>query len=459
MCSRTQTTALLQSLFWFAVGISAATAAYAVLSARGLVYDGSFYLMGIAATRSFHVLEPARLSVQILQQLPAVLGARSGVENLWTLGMLFSLGMYGWPVALTALCWFVLPHDEKSWIAGPLINLVFAVPAANFIGISEGIIGSCLLWLALFLVMFRLAHPLGAMAAVVATLACAMAHEAAVLCLFLIGWSAATQFSRMSRFPRLAPALVAIISLAGAAYMARWILFPRSTIERADFVVAILGGFLGSPRTPNLPVIASLLAAVSITTGIVWPSKAWGAAIIGGIAILVCGVVFAAAPDALVSPGRFFASRGLPILLTTVLAGLVLVLQQRGSTPGRFLTRPTLSVIVMLVVSQALMQVSATTLWRDYVRDLRALVASSEGDISHDRALTTLAWDRSPFRREMLQTWSVQPLSILLAPGGQVRAMVEPAKTEGWVPYHLTDPRTLPRVPQLDWSKFPFPPS
>lgn len=444
------------SLFWLAVGISALNAAFAVLSARGLVYDGSYYLLSIAATRGFHLIEPARLMVQALQQLPAVLGTRLGIQNLWVLGKLFSLGMAGWPVVLTAICWFVLPRGEKSWIVGPLVNLVFAIPAASFIGINEGIIASCLLWLALLLVMFRLSQPLGSLAALVAVAVCAIVHETAVFCLLLISWAAAEQFPKLRGFPRVAAVLVTIVGVVGAFYMARWILFPRSAIERTDFLVSMLGGFLGSPRTPNLPVIASLVAAGSIAAALAWRRKAMAVAIVAGIAVLVCGIIFAALPDALVSPGRSFAARGLPLGLTTLLAGSFLVLRRDGTTPERFVTRPVVLVVVALVVSQSLMQGAATNIWRDYVRDLRALVATRAGVISHSDALDALDRNGSRFRREMLQTWSVQPLSILLAPGGHVKAMVEPAGTEGWIPYRPADPRTLPRMPQLDWSQFPF---
>src|SRR5690242_4208742 len=112
--------AALPALFWFAIGLSTLTASYAVFTARGLVYDGSFYLLAIARDRSFHFVEPARLSVQFLQQLPVVLAARNGIQDLWTLARLFTLGMDGWPLALTALCWFVLIGREKIWILGPL---------------------------------------------------------------------------------------------------------------------------------------------------------------------------------------------------------------------------------------------------------------------------------------------------------------------------------------------------
>jgi hypothetical protein len=441
-------------LFWFAVVISALTAAHAVLNARGLVYDGSFYLLGIAATRSFHLVEPARLSVQTLQQIAAVLGARFGVENLWTLAKLLSLGMSGWPVVLTGMCWFVPPRGEKSWIVGPLTNLVFAIPAANFIGISEGVIASCLLWLAALLVMFRLARPLGALAALFASLACAAVHEASIVCLLLVAALAVSQVRKLDDFCRFISVLVAAVNIAGALYMARWIVSPRSAIERGDFLVSALGGFAGSPTAPNMPALASVLAAACIGVALVARRQSRNAATAAIVGVLACAAGFALAPAALASPSRFFAARGLPVIVTTFFAGVFLLLRRRGLTPARFVTRPVIAVVLALTLAQALMQMVATNIWRDYVSDLRDLVASRRGAISHAAAMAALDPSNIRFRREVLESWSVEPLSILLAPAGRVLAVVEPAPGARWVPYRLNDPGTLPRIPQLDWSHF-----
>src|SRR5690348_543876 len=112
--------AALPALFWFAIGLSTLTASYAVLTARGLVYGGSYYLLAIARGRSFPFVESARLSVQFLLQLSVVLAVRDGILGLWTLARLFALGMGGWPLALTAPCWSVLAGREKVWLLGPL---------------------------------------------------------------------------------------------------------------------------------------------------------------------------------------------------------------------------------------------------------------------------------------------------------------------------------------------------
>ena len=102
----------LARVFWIAIALAGASAAYAAIGARDLVYDGSFYLLGIASQDGFQLFEPGRISVQLFQQCFVVAGVRLGIHDLWTLGRLFALGASGWPIVLTALCWFVLPCGE-----------------------------------------------------------------------------------------------------------------------------------------------------------------------------------------------------------------------------------------------------------------------------------------------------------------------------------------------------------
>jgi len=241
-------------------------------------------------------------------------------------------------------------------------------------------------------------------------------------------------------------------------YMARWIAVPRSAIERGDFLVSVLGGFAGSPTVPNMAAIASVFAGLFVIAALVARRQSATAAGAGVAAVLACGIVFALAPAALASPSRFFAARGLPVMVTTVLTGIFVLLRQRGATPAPFVTRPAIAVVLALTLAQALMQVVATNIWHDYVSDLRGLVASRRSAISHAAAMAALDRNNGRFRRELLESWSVEPLSILLAPDGRIVAVVEPAPTARWSPYRWREPGTLPRMPQLDWSHFAAPP-
>jgi hypothetical protein len=445
----------LARLYWTALALAVITGVYSILSARGLVYDGCYYLLGVAGHRTFQLIEPARTTVQILQQCLAVAGARLGIHDLWTLGVLFSAGASGWPLILTALCWFVLPRGNKSWIAGPLLNLVLAIPATSFIGIGEGIIASCLLWLAFLLIEFRMDKPAGALACVCATAACAFSQESAILCLLVIAAAAGFRISDTKGFCRLAALATTLLAAAAAANMLRWILFPRSTIERGDFFVSMLGGFVGSPAAPNIPVLASLVAAAAVVAvlrgrkTVARTCAAVAIAIIAGLLVLLL-----ADPDNMLAPSRYFAARGLPVALTTVLAAFFLLLKRRRQTPARFATSPVLAIILALAATQAAAQGMMTYQWNSYLQALRRMVAVQDGVISHAQAMARLDPRGTRFRRQLLEHWSVEPLSIQLAPRGQVQALVEPAPKARWVPYDPHNPSTLPQAQGLDWSQF-----
>jgi hypothetical protein len=446
---------LLAPVFWIAAGLAGLTAAAAIFVARDLVYDGAYYLLGIAAHGTFQLFEPARLVPQLLQQGFAVAGTRIGIHDLWTLGVLFSLGTSGWPVILTALCWLVLPRGQKSWIAGPLLNLVLAIPATSFIGIGEGIIASCLLWLAFLLIEFRSRSTVGALASIAAAAACAFSHEAAILGLLVIALAAALQVRDAKGFCRAALFLAAAIALAGAGHMARWILFPRSAIERGDFLASMLGGFLGSPQAPNIPAVLSAVAVAGCIAAFVAGARRGRAAVIAAIVIFaVLLTVLAADPAQMIAPSRFFAARGLPVALTTLLMGLFLLLRRRGLTPARFATPPVLAVVLAVAVVQTAAQAVLTVEWSSYVGALRALVSTHTGGMTHGAAAKLLDPGGGRFRRELLESWSVEPLAILLAPGGHVYTFVEAAPKARWVPYDPRNPATLPRAPGLDWSSF-----
>ncbi|HEY3637325.1 MAG TPA: hypothetical protein VGK90_04170 [Rhizomicrobium sp.] len=451
----------LTTVFWLAIALAAIGAACAILTARDLVYDGSYYLLGLAGQRTFQLYEPARLSVQLLQQSFAVAGVRMGIQNLWTLGVLFSLGVSGWPVILTALCWVALPRGNKDWIAGPLLNLVFAIPATSFIGIGEGIIASCLLWLAFFLILFRTDKLVGALASVAATAACTYSHEAAFVCLLLIALAALMRITDTKSLCRIGVLVAALIALAGSANMLRWILVPRSAVERGDFLVSILGGFLGTASAPNIPALASVIAAIAIVAVLVrerssqTPAKTSRPVVFIVIALLAVlfGFLFADASQ-LIAPSRFFAARGLPVVLTTLLIALFLWLRRRGQTPARFATPPVLAIVLALAIGQTAAQLIITAQWSAYTTALGTVVHTQSGVVSHATAMRLLNPEGARFRRELLESWSVEPLSLVLAPSGRVQALVEAAPGARWVPYDPANPATLPHLPGLDWSHF-----
>lgn len=431
----------------------------AIFCARGLAWDGSLYMLGWAANGQFHFFVPTRQAVQTLQQIFEIAGVRAGVQDLFTLARLLSLGTFGWPVFLTVSCWFILPRPEKPWIIGPLLNLIAVIPATNFFGIGEGIIASCLLWLLFLIFTFRVQETWGAIATLVMIAICAFSYEAAfffMACLSVFALQRAGR-STASQWERRMCLAVALIAAIASIHLFLGVVFPRSTIERSNYIVSLLGQFLGTVTAPNLPAIAGISALAAIPVLI---RQNVGDVLSKSLIVGLCALYFMmlvlliALPGEMIQPSRYFAARGLPIIFTSAAAVGMYVLRQRGFAPPS-LTKPAVwAVVAPSFAIQFVFQIAMSSLWQGFVSDLKDVVASRTGVISFADASRLLNPANSRFRRELLNSWSIESLSIVLAPHGRVQSVVAPVQSEPWLPYQLRDPTTLPHVPGLDWSRW-----
>jgi hypothetical protein len=444
-------------IFWVAIVLSGLSAAFAIWCARDLVYDGALYFLGWAAGDEFKLFIPVRESVQALQQCFEIVGERVGINNLSVLARLFSLGVSGWPVILTALCWFVLPRHRKAWIVGPVLNLVAVIPTTSFFGIGEAIIASCLLWLLFLIFMFRMHETWGMIAGPLLTVACGFAHEAAFVFLAGLSLLALARIPQVKGWERAATAGVGLFSAVGSLHLFLWVVFPRDSFERANFLVSLFGGFLGTLDAPNLPALASLAALAAIAFVACqgnqdrlpkWPMAAAGALFVLTVLALLVRC------DAVIAPSRYFEARGLPVVFTTLAAFGLFFLDRRGVDPARFVSLEVCALLAMLVLTQSVFQIVMTGRWQAFTSDLRSVLSRRTGVISLAESSRMLNPGGERFRGELLKSWSIEPLSIVFAPGGHVRAMLAPAPDARWVPYRLNDPATLPHAPELDWSGF-----
>jgi hypothetical protein len=445
------------AIFWAAIILSGASAAYAISCARDLVYDGALYFLGWAAGGHLRLFIPVRESVQALQQCFEIAGERAGINNLPVLARLFSLGVSGWPVLLTVLCWFVLPRDRKAWIIGPLFNLVAVIPATSFFGIGEAIIASCLLWLLFLIFMFRMREAWGMIAAILLTVACGFTHEAAFVFLAGLSLLALARMPQRKGWQRAALLGVGLFSAAESLHLFLWVVYPRDSFERTNFLVSLFGGFLGTLDAPNLPALASLAAMTAIASMACYGNRAhlprWPIVRVAAVLFLTILALFVHC-EAVIAPSRYFEARGLPIVFTTVAALGLFLLERRGVEPARFFSLEICTLAAMLVLTQTTFQIVMTGRWQTFTSELRSVLSRQSGVISFTESSRMLNPGGQRFRRELLKSWSIEPLSIVLAPGGHVRAMLAPAADARWVPYRLDDPGTLPHVPELDWTGF-----
>jgi hypothetical protein len=452
----------LGALFLLAIMLSALSASYAVLEARDLDADGPFYLLLALQHGGFHAVQPARWSVQVLQQSFVYLAYQLGGTDLPTYGRLLTLGTQGWPLILTALCWFALPRKDKCWILGPFLNLALIIPMTSFIGIGEGMIASCLMWLLYILVEFRPGNWFASCVALGLTAAGLAFHEAAFPFMFGIALLALIHARHEQGFSAVSSLLIGLVAFAATIHLLYWVIYPQDSFERSAFLFGALIEFLITPQGPgfNLPAIAALAVAVCFMLAS-RPGKADGdarlvaACKISGFIFAVIAVLFLAIPQWIIIPHTYFAARGYPVLATTVMAAMTHFLRRSGWTVDRIAPAPVRLVLLAAIALQFLLQTVMTEQWSAYRQDLTQFLATRSGIIEWTSAADTLNPNLTPFRRHLVWSWSLQPLSIVLAAHNQVRAVVDARPGIMWKPYELHDPATLPLCAKgLDWAPF-----
>lgn len=445
----------------FALALAAATLAalHAGWAARDLDADGSYYLL--MARGGMYLLEPARKTVQALQQSLAFAGSLAGVTDMLTLGQLLTLGMQGWPVLITGVCWFALPRGQKGWILGPLLNLAAVIPATSFIGIGEGMIASCLMWLLFLLVEFDGGTVLRLPAAIALAAACFTLHEAAFPFMLGIGFLAGARAVRAPGLKRLGLALVALLSLAAAIHLFTLVIHPRDPTNRGAFLFSLFSDAWITRTSDsfgiNLPALGGLAAGLCLLlVYFAKPVLLLRRACFGALVLFaVIALLFLAVPQWVAAPQNYFAARGLPIMATMVLAAMLHLLRRAGWKAESLAPPPVRLVLASLIGLNLLIQTVLTVQWTSYRDDVSALLAPRRGIIAWDTAAHSLNPDHAYLRGGLLHGWSLQTLSIVLAPGGMVAAAVDARPGTAWKPYRLNDPTSLPFcVPGLDWSLY-----
>ena len=452
------------ALFCLALAAASVAALHAASEARDLNADGSFYLLSAMSSGGLALFEPARRTVQLLQQSLSFAGYSLGITNLPMLGRLLTLGMQGWPILLTGLCWFALPRGEKNWILGPLINMAVVIPVTNFWGIGEGIIASCLMWLLFFLIEFDSPGRFRTMAAVVLAGACFAVHEAAFPFMFGIALLAGMRAKETHGLRRACLVLVVLLAIAAAIHSLYFVLYPRDATNRGRFLSDLLSDAWFARGVPNLLAFAGVAAGLCLVLVRIpahYPEAqrqrlllraSWWS--IGFFA--VAAALFMIIPQWIAILEWFAAARGLPILATTVMAGAIHLFRRgTGRPPDLLMPIPVRAVFLAITAMHLVIQTVLTTQWASYRRDLSNLVAMREGIIPWDKASAMLDPRHTFFRRTLVGHWSIQSLSIVLAPEEDVRSAVDAQPGAGFKPYRLDDPGTLPVCAKgLNWSHY-----
>ena len=451
------TFATIRNVFSLAIILSTATMLYSVSEMRGMFADGSNYIVHILASEDFFLLEPARQLVQLLQQSLLILGIRCGVTDLSTLAQLFTLGALGWPIILTASCWLILPREKKGWIIGPLINLVALCPMTSLAAIGEGMIASCLLWIIFFLVLFRTRTISGAIFTISLTASGAVTHESAAVFFVGIAAIAILRMRGSSAVERLTQFAISAAAIWSACYLISVILHPRDPVNVGDFLTGVLALAFVELQGVNLTAVATIVAFVSIFRIMRAQNKVEKTQhilLISMSLFALTAVLLLLLPEWTVTPLAEFSGRGLPVLGTTVLSFGLWVGWRSGMKPEFLLSKPTLLVLLGLLVTQSVAQIMMTRQWTNTVGTVAGIIERREGRIPWQTALE-IAAPRNPLLWiEMTWYSEIEALSLLLAPQGRVHALIDAPSSERWKPFQLDAPESLPK--SRFWDAGPY---
>ncbi len=430
---------------------------------RGLYADGAYYLLTVARSGSFHLVDPARTTVQVLRQAPLVFAYWASTLNLAQLGQIFSAAMLLLPPLLCALCWPILPREFKSWIVFPLLNLLTGVSVSSFAAVGEGAIAASCWWLLLFLLMFRTRRWMSQISYLLLSIPAFFLHEAAfpLMLVLLVVCALRWNTARGSR-ERAFLVASALLAVAIVAYEVWWIIEPRRQDDLASYTGGLLKFvFVATKGRVNLPVVTGAVALAALLAVIVakrcWSNAhgQWTNWMMGAFA--AWALAAAALPwlvDAAFSPFSQFQARNHAILVSAVLGLAAIVAERRPIVAWRDIQGPVLAITLLMCFAQVSADVAATRTWRAYVLDFRARLSATQGLVPWQLMLVTGDAERD--RRWILLKWSwtVPIMSIILADGGVVKSIIAAPVGTPWLPFDPANAAELPKVRGIDYAPY-----
>lgn len=434
---------------------------YAIGAERGLVADAPYYVVNIAAKRGFSFEEPGRRAAEILYQWPVVLAVRLGVTDLPRLGRFYAVGCAYLVFLSLIACWSLLPAARKPLILFPVLTIFLGWLASCYASMVEVHALVFWFWPVLFALLFRslerhrdvilvlgLSLPMMLLYPTVVLLAPALAGVA------LQRWRARP--ADRHGWAWLVLAIWFVLVTAVAAYL---IVKPHDVPNRDTFLHQLEAlAFLAAPdQGVNWPLALALVAMPLLLLCAWRPQMLQRWLTLWLLPFLLFALFTALSPVVALSSfapnlqhaARAWESVAVALLLPPLYAHLSGRLNLAGA--GR---RLAFVVIAILAVAQITWQVATTAQWSGRLALLRTVLASRSGLIPIEetplilqriglQALAPLGW-----------SWTDPLLSIVLAPGGKVSAIVTAPKPIGWQPFDPAQPEALPKVPGIDYTRY-----
>jgi hypothetical protein len=421
-------------LGWLALAVVLAAVlamqVWAGIALRGLYADGAYYAQQLLFRDAFVVIEPSRWTSQMLMQAPVVLAMRLGLDSPGEVALAFSLTTNLLPLVLTLACVAVLPDEARAYALFPVFVFLAASMGAAFASVADGSTATAYAWLLLLLVLFGHLNRLRLTGILLLAAGALRLHEAMAFLGPLLAFACLWRCrSAESRAARIVLSLAAILVMLGCAIAIHDVLHPRLMANRSSFINDVVSARWLLPGRDRV----SLIAVPGLIALMVLPAALLRRPLMAGAMIAIAPIFLLVAILALVEPAcpsAAFAARNNACLLTAPdMLVLLLVRHRRPPSAAAAL------VTAMLGLAVASADAAATLGWLGYEGAMRAALASSRGVVAWPDALARLPAPQAEALQRFTWPWTTPLMSLWLAPGPAVDAIIANPRGVAWQPF------------------------
>jgi hypothetical protein len=420
---------------------------------RGLYADGAFFATQILARQTFYIGAGARRLSSYILEAPPLLAMEGGIRNAHLLIVVFNVWIAVIPGLLFGLCYVLLPPARRLYFVFPAFAYFGGTLSAALAGITEGLVATAYLWCLFILLAFGRESRLLRGAALLLALGTLSLHEATW---FLNPLLLLPCFGRWRSCPgreaRMTWGLSAVLLILGALAGLYWTIQPFHPGTTGSFLQDVLRlSWLYIPSAGvNLPAALAILAAFPILVCAALPGRRTAAAAIFAVLALGLGTASLRLPALAVASAQFFA-RDDSAFLSFGLMILCLLARRYGTLEARLTQPAVVWVVAALGLSASLCQAGLTRRWDSFAALVVHSLRTQTGIVSWPRPGATPAETR--IETAMAWPWTNPDLGLILVPRRCVTSVLaNQAGYEGWQPYDLSRPETLPRLPDTVYA-------
>jgi hypothetical protein len=449
------------------VGLYVVQAVYAIVSWRFLFADGSeFFIQILEYATVFQANSPHRLFARIVTQGPLLLALHLGITDLTSLKLLFGFGLY-LPYLVCLGIWLHATRGRRELMAFPLLFLFASAANSEFFIISESHAAAAFFFSLLPLMLLK-PHwnagmtILGCLLAIATLLAYPTMVTYGPVLILISAWRARTATTTAGRLGWI---VATAWFFAGTIIAVRDIFWPAESVTPADGFVShavsmlrdhIFGPAFGSINLHFGAILSLLTLAVIAFAAFAVPRRDRLVRIaLAGFALICVSILLALAifPVRMEMPLHYKA-RVLQLFIPPLLAIALLFVVWRGwSLPVERL-RTVLTVVALLGIFQCAWHLQASHQWTGYLRVFRAELATHDGFVPVQATALAKRLDGRQVIEKFNWGWSLPQMSILLAPGGQVRSIIGNPENDRIL--DPTDPAQLPDLARygIDYAQY-----